>query len=224
MILLNERLKAVAAMVPKNSNVIDVGCDHAYLSIYLKERGIASKVVASDNKEGPLKEARKNIQRSKVKVEISLSDGISKIPPDIDTVVISGIGGGNIIGMLKYTPEKLRNVKTLILSPNNDVIRVRKEISKLGFCIVDETLVKYKNIIYVVMKWQKGKKHLNRKESICGPILLKKRGNLFHEYIFSAIKQKELLLKVLPKKYFLRRIQLNYELKMLKKIINEDTR
>lgn len=68
------------------------------------------------------------------------------------------MGGGNIIGMFKYTPEKLKNVKTLVLSPNNDLIRVRKEISKLGFYIEDETLVKYKNIIYVVMKWQRGKK------------------------------------------------------------------
>ena len=49
MILLNERLKAVAQLVPKNAKVIDVGCDHAYLSIYLKQHHIATKVVASDN-------------------------------------------------------------------------------------------------------------------------------------------------------------------------------
>lgn len=219
MIILNERLKAVAAMVPKNANVIDVGCDHAYLSIYLKEHGIAAKVVASDNKEGPLKEAKRNIKQAKVQVETSLADGISKISSDIDTVVVSGMGGGNIIGMFKYTPEKLKNVSTLILSPNNDLSRVRKEISKLDFHLVDETLVKYKNIIYVVMKWQRGKSHLRAKEYIYGPILAKKQGNLFHEYISSAIKQRQLLLKVLPKKYYFKRIQIWYELKILKKVL-----
>ncbi len=79
MILLNERLKAVAQLVPKNAKVIDVGCDHAYLSIYLKQYHIATKVVASDNKEGPLREARKNIKREKVDVETLLADGVSKI-------------------------------------------------------------------------------------------------------------------------------------------------
>ena len=65
MILLNERLKAVAQLVPKNAKVIDVGCDHAYLSIYLKQYHIATKVVASDNKEGPLREAQKKHQTGK---------------------------------------------------------------------------------------------------------------------------------------------------------------
>ena len=219
MILLNERLKAVAQLVPKNAKVIDVGCDHAYLSIYLKQYHIATKVVASDNKEGPLREAQKNIKREKADVETLLADGVSKIPDDIDTVVVSGMGGGNIIGMFKYTPEKLKNVKTLVLSPNNDLIRVRKEISKLGFYIEDETLVKYKNIIYVVMKWQRGKRRIRKKECIYGPILAEKKGPLFQEYLSSSIKQKELLLKVLPKKYWLRRVQIQHEIKMLKDIL-----
>ncbi|MCI8568129.1 MAG: SAM-dependent methyltransferase, partial [Bacilli bacterium] len=32
---INERLKLVASFVEENSNVIDVGCDHALLDIYL---------------------------------------------------------------------------------------------------------------------------------------------------------------------------------------------
>ena len=32
---LSKRLELVASMVDDNSNIIDVGCDHAYLSIYL---------------------------------------------------------------------------------------------------------------------------------------------------------------------------------------------
>lgn len=65
MILLNERLKAVAQLVPKNAKVIDVGCDHAYLSIYLKQHHIATKVVASDNKEASFKRSSKKHQAGK---------------------------------------------------------------------------------------------------------------------------------------------------------------
>ena len=32
---ITKRLEAIASLISNNSNVIDVGCDHAYLDIYL---------------------------------------------------------------------------------------------------------------------------------------------------------------------------------------------
>ena len=58
------------------------------------------------------------------------------------------MGGLNIIGILKYNTNLYKHVNTLILSPHSDTEKVRKEISKLGFSIVKEKLVKDKNIIY----------------------------------------------------------------------------
>ena len=51
---INERLKTIGDLVPLSTYPLDVGCDHAMLSIYLiKEKGF-QKVMASDNKQGPL--------------------------------------------------------------------------------------------------------------------------------------------------------------------------
>ena len=45
---LSVRLKTIANFVQKNARVCDVGTDHGYLSIYLKCKGIAQSVIATD--------------------------------------------------------------------------------------------------------------------------------------------------------------------------------
>ena len=62
-IKLNKRLETVASFVDDNSNVIDVGCDHALLTIYLVQTKKNIKALASDINEGPLEGAKKNISK-----------------------------------------------------------------------------------------------------------------------------------------------------------------
>ena len=47
-------------MVTRNHRVVDVGCDHGYVPIYLVQRGISPEVIAMDIKEGPLQRAREH--------------------------------------------------------------------------------------------------------------------------------------------------------------------
>lgn len=216
---INKRLKKVASFVEEGSNIIDVGCDHALLSIYLVMSQKNVCAIASDNKKGPLERAKENIKRYQVEnqVRLKLGNGIEPIEEDIDTIVISGMGGLNMIGILKYRTDLLKKIKMMILSPNSDTEKVRKEIKKLGFFIKDETLVKEKNIIYPVLVFKKGRRHYSKKECLFGPILLKKREPLFLEYIQNQKLQKEKLLELLPKKYIQRRLELKKELKIIEK-------
>ena len=43
MIKISKRLEAISSLVPINSNVIDIGCDHALLDIYLYQNKISKK-------------------------------------------------------------------------------------------------------------------------------------------------------------------------------------
>lgn len=218
---LNNRLQTVANFVSKNRSIMDVGCDHALLSIYLVQNHEPKKMIASDIKEGPLEHAKENIKKYQVenKIKVKLGPGIEPIEEDIDTIIISGMGGLNMVGILKYTPSKYKNVDTIILSPNSDTDKVRKEICKLGFYIQDETLVKDKNIIYPVICFKRGKKRYKYHEYLYGPILMQKQESLFLEYMCKEKKQKEKLIEVLPKKYFQKRWQLKKELKVISKTI-----
>ena len=46
----SKRIKALASDVSKKDTVLDVGCDHGYLSIYIKENKLCKEVYASDIK------------------------------------------------------------------------------------------------------------------------------------------------------------------------------
>lgn len=218
---INERLKLVASFVEENKNVIDVGCDHALLDIYLNINRNNIRTVASDIKEGPLEIAKNNIKKYHLedKIEVRLGNGIDTIDDKIDTIVISGMGGLTIIGILKYKKHLLKNVDTIILSPNSEIFRTRKEITKLGYFIEDEELIEEKKQVYHVIKFKKGKKHYTKNDFVLGPILKSKKSKTFITYLRKEKESLEKLLKILPKKYLKRRNELKRELKEIKKVL-----
>ena len=46
--MLSKRLEAIAGFVDKNDNLIDVGCDHGYLGIYLKENNLVNNLLLTE--------------------------------------------------------------------------------------------------------------------------------------------------------------------------------
>lgn len=218
---INNRLKAIGDLVDENSLTMDVGCDHALLSIYLVLKKKHKRAIASDIKEGPLQSAKENIKRYQVEdqIELRLGDGLSTYTDDIDTVTISGIGGRTIIGIFKSNMKSTKKLKTIIVSPNNYQQDVREFFTGIGFQIVDESLIKEGKIIYQIMKFTKGKGKLSKKEKFFGPILLQKKGMLFTEYYKREKLQREILINVLPKNYRLKKFLLKKEIKMIEEEI-----
>ncbi len=218
---LNHRLETVASCVEKNTNVIDIGCDHALLDIYLIQNNRCNYIIASDNKIGPVNQATANVKKYNIdKIKIKLGNGVEPIEDNIDTIIISGMGGLNIVGILKYHTKLYKQVDTLILSPNSDAEILRKEISNLGFHITNEKLVKENNIVYQVIVFKRGKKHYTRAKLLFGPILINNKSELFMEYIKNNKQAKETLLKILPKKYYRKRFRLKKDIKLINKLLD----
>ena len=216
MIKINNRLKLIGDLVDKNDNVLDIGCDHGLLEIYLLKKKI--KVVGTDNKKGPLDICKSNLKKEKVKCELRLGDGLDTYS-DEDTVIISGMGGLNIIKILKKDVNKSKKVDKYILSPNNYIKDVRMYLNKLGYYIEDEKLIKDK-YIYTVIVFKKGKKRYSKKEYYFGPILLKNKNKLFNEYYKKDLNSKEIIIKLLPKNDYYHRLLLHNNIKMIKKELN----
>ena len=141
---INERLKRVASFVDDNSYIIDVGCDHALLDIYLVKNKKNIKALASDINEGPLKYAIKNIEKYNLsdKIKTSLANGISKINSNIDTIIISGMGTSSILDIIFSDKSKLSNIKKIIISSNNNWYLLRKTFMDNGYSILDEDIIK----------------------------------------------------------------------------------
>lgn len=216
---ISKRLKQIAAFVEDNSNIIDVGCDHALLDIYLVNNKKNIKAIASDINEKPLLKAKENIKKYKAKnIELILSDGIEKINKNTDTIIISGLGTTTILDILLKDKEKLKNVNTIIISSNNDYYNLRKTMQKNNYKIVEESIALDRGKFYPIIKYKKGKTNYNKYELEYGPILLKEKSSDFKKYIKEELNKQINIINKLPRKYFLKKIKLRKKIRVLKKI------
>lgn len=220
---INARLKTIGDLVEKDSICLDVGCDHALLDIYLVHRKANIKTIASDIAQGPLEQAKKNIEREHLEdvIETRLGSGLETYTDEINTIIISGMGGRNIIGIFKDNIKKLNKVETLIISPNNYQEDVKRFLCKHGFYIQNEEFVKDKKFIYQIIIFKKGKKRYSKKEYFFGPIFLEKKGPLFRKYYERELKSREILISLLPKNFKLKKYQAKKEIKMIKNEIED---
>lgn len=220
---INSRLKKIGDLVEANSVCLDVGCDHALLDIYLVKLNKNIKAIASDIAEGPLEQAKNNIKREKLdgEIEVRLGPGLNTYSDDIDTIIISGMGGRNIIGICKDNPKVLKKIKTLIISPNNYQEDVKRYLCKNGFYISNEEFVRDKRFIYQIIILKKGKKKYSKKEYFFGPVFLEKKGPLFREYYEKEMKSREILLSLLPKNFRYKKYQTRREMEMIKNEIED---
>ncbi len=220
---ISKRLKAIGDLVEEGSHIIDVGCDHALLDIYVVTKYSHVTAIASDKLPGPIAQAQKNIKQAGLenKIKTQVSDGIKEIGEDTNTLVISGMGGRLMIGILKYRMEKLKNIHTIILSPNSDQSMIRTFLLKHGYYMDEEIMVEDAGHVYMAMKLKKGRKHYTKDEYYFGPVLLQKRGSLFEAYFQKELERRKILVKILPKNYRYRRFQVKKEIKRLEKVLNQ---
>lgn len=221
-VVLSKRLLAIANLVDKNSSIIDVGCDHALLDIYLSQNKIIKKSIASDVVPGPINMAKKNLLKYEIdNIELRISDGLDSLTKKdkIDTIIMSGLGNQKITSILKKDLSKLDGINYIVVQSNTGYDRIRKEVVSLGFSIKEEILVEDNDIIYVVIKFVKGNKKYTKKELYFGPVLLKNKNELFYKMIKIGIKKNDEIIKRLPKRKILKKIKLYIKNAKLKKEI-----
>lgn len=215
MIKLSKRLEKIASFVDNGASVVDIGCDHALLGIYLVLNKKDTKVVASDVNKNALNNAVSNIEKYKLtdKIDTVLSNGLESIDvTGLDTIIISGMGTHTMVGILYNNLSKLKNIDTIILQSNNDIDFLRKKVTSIGYYIEQEVLVKDKKIIYTIIKFKKGHKFYSYKELYFGPCLLKENSSLFKEKNRLELEKLKIIYPMIPKGHLM------YKLKTLRKI------
>ena len=186
---LSNRLLAAAGMVTKGNIVADIGCDHAYTSIYLCQAGIAPRIIAMDVNKGPLVGAKAHVEEAGLteQITIRLSDGLQKLlPGEADTVLLCGMGGLLMIKILSDYPEVTASMKELILQPQSEVGEVRKFLHKQGYEITREHMLKEDGKFYVMMRAVKCDRpqHYEKEcEYLYGKLLLEEKNEVLSEYL-----------------------------------------
>ena len=204
---LSKRLNALALFVSKDDSVVDVGCDHGYLSIYLKENKLVKNVIASDINKNALNNAINNINKKKLNIKTILSDGLENINlKNINTLIISGMGTNTILHILSDN-TKLNKINKLIIQSNNDYDILRKELNNKGYYLDKEEYTFDKNKWYVTCLFIKSDKKNTKEEIDYGYLnnkdyneyLLEKEKQIYKKIPFTQIKIKLLKLKKIVK-------------------------
>ena len=187
---LSNRLKTIADMV-RTTSVIDVGCDHGLLDVYLaQEKHIPC--IASDISENALKQARENIDKYQVQdfVQVICTNGLQGIHVSSeDTVILSGMGTHTIIEILKERDD----VKHCIISAHTDIPYLRRWMISHGYTIVEEQIIEEKNILYIVISFEEGQRTYQEIDYIVGPYLKHNQ-----TYLKQLLKQEQTLLQKIP--------------------------
>lgn len=220
MIKLSKRLEEISSLVPLKANIIDVGCDHGLLDIYLHQNGIASKIIASDINKNALNNAKENIKNNHLEevIETRLGSGLEVIKPsdNIDTIIISGMGAYTIVDILKNNSEILSKINTIIIQSNTKNYYLRKEITKMNYLIEEEKIVKDNNKYYTIIKFIKGHKKYTKKELYFGPKLLLNNNEIFKEYKNNQYKKLKNIKESIPKINIMEQYKITKELNFYK--------
>ena len=105
---LSLRLTAIAEMVTEGNRLVDVGCDHGYLPVYLVQNKKIPTAIAMDVRKGPLSRAEEHIAQYGLLdyIETRLSDGLEALKSgEGDTLVIAGMGGP----LMERIPYRVRS-------------------------------------------------------------------------------------------------------------------
>ena len=128
-----KRIDTLCSLLVPVTTFADVGCDHGFCTEYMLKSGLCEYAVFSDISKGSLEKAEKLlapfVQSGKAKGV--LGGGFYGVMPDIDQVLIAGMGGAEIIAIL--SDEKTGFMpKRFVLQPMLNPDKVRRYILENG--------------------------------------------------------------------------------------------
>lgn len=155
------RLEEIFACIPKTRIFADIGCDHGRLCKMVLDAGKAERILAADLRKPCLDKARALLGDG---AEYFLGDGLDALNGIVpDVTVISGMGGNTILHILdgKILPR-------IIISPQNDVYKVRETLTEGAYKIIEDKVVFDKGKFYDIIVLVPGRQTLNELQKTFG--------------------------------------------------------
>lgn len=187
---LSKRLELLVSFIPLNTTVIDIGCDHGLLDIYLAKTR-KQRCIATDISSKCIEKVENQIKKYQVESLVTpvWTDGINGIAiPDNSCLVLSGLGTQTILDILKQCPND--KINSIIIQSNTELPLLRKIMMQRGYSVVDEEVILERKIFYVIMKWIYKPTSYTDKELYLGPCLSKKEtSHSYYQYLLDKNNQ-----------------------------------
>ncbi len=156
---LSRRLETIIALVPPGKTAADIGTDHGLVPAALAERGICSRVIATDLRSGPLEAARRLVTARGLaeRIDLRLGDGLTPlVPGEADVLIIAGMGGALMQRILREGEAAARAAVRLILSPQSELEQFRRFLRDENYFIERERLVEEDGKYYYILSVHPG--------------------------------------------------------------------
>ena len=153
--MLSYRLNEIVKLCGRAKRIADVGCDHGKVLAELAKRKTTQFLIASDISAPSVDKARVLLESMNYKnYSVRVGNGFSTLTEqdNLDMVVVAGMGGFEIIEILKASPITLTN---LVLQPQNNVVKLRQYLNENNFYIVTDKVVNDKGKFYNILKVKK---------------------------------------------------------------------
>lgn len=215
--MISNRLKSLTKYIDKKDKVIDIGCDHALLDIYMIKNNILDSIIISDVNKNALDGGIKNIKKEAIKtIDARLGNGLEVLTDkdNIDTVIISGMGTNTITKILDN--DYIKNINKLVIQSNNDHFYLREYLTNKGYIITDEEYFVDNKKNYINIVFIKGNNKYSKNELKYGPILIKDKEYLNFE-LNNCLKIKKLIINA----NFITKYKLNKEIRQINKLISK---
>lgn len=216
--MISKRLKEIAKYTKGYNLLLDVGSDHGLLPIYAINNNFVNDAIASDINYKPLIKAKENYTKYNLEIKTIVFDGIPETNSDV--IAICGMGAELIIQILEKTLKNAKNLKRLILSPNNDYYILRQYLNN-KFNIVDEEVIIDRNHYYEVIVLEEGNSNYTDKELYFGPILLKKRTKEFIDKLNKDLSTFKNIVDGITNND--KKEEIKKEIKMIEEVLCQDT-
>lgn len=198
MISLSKRLAAVCELVPFASSLADIGTDHGYVPIFLRETGRIDAAVASDIHEGPAERAREHIAQAGLSdlISVRVGAGLSILAPgEVEGAVIAGMGGLMMMEILEEGTAVASQMKFLVLQPQNHQKELRLWLAGNGYVIDAESLVQEDRRFYEILRVRRGEMNISEREAETGLLRFREHDSLFPDFLSHLIQKKELTIR-----------------------------
>ena len=193
---MTERLENIYNIIPACNIFADVGCDHGFIAKKMLDENKCEFVYISDISEKSLSKAEKLLSAYMGnKAKSFVSDGLDNVPKS-DCVLIAGLGGEEIVKILKRAKNLPENI---VLQPMRNCDKVRRLLIDLGYKIIYDKVFYSKNIFYDLIYAKKGEDQLSEDEILFGRTNILNKDEVFLSRLKERLKKLKKFIKNLPK-------------------------
>ena len=182
---MKERIDIIFSNIKSCNVFADVGCDHGFVTKKMLDSGKCNIAYIADVSEKCLNKA-KNLLHDYIcdgKCFAYVSDGFAQVPL-CDLGLIAGMGGEEIINILKNSPYTVRD---LVLQPMKNDNLVRSFLVSNNYRIEKDFMFKVRHKYYNLICATVGKESLSDDEIEFGKDNINSRNEVFTEWVRKEI-------------------------------------